>query len=923
MSFKDTLNLPKTDFPIRPSAKVDDPALLERWEKEQLYEKAFKLHEGEEKYVLHDGPPYANGNIHLGHAYNKILKDIITKSRRMMGMHVPVTPGWDCHGLPIELRVVRESGVDMSPYEIKKACRTYAQGWIDIQREEFKKLGVVMDWDHPYITMDPAYEAQIVRAFGKFVEGGYIERKNKTVAWCASCKTTLASAEIEYHNRKDPSIYVEFPLQKETVTKLFPQVGDQSVSLLVWTTTPWTLPLNRGVMLKPDHAYELIEVGGRYVIVGSRVAESVAKLVHAEKHVIASFPSELLQEVRVQHPFIENFTVPIIFDESVGIDEGTASVHTAPGCGPIDYEIGVKNKLEIFSPLTPDGKYAAGIQPVELEGMAITDGQIWVIKKLAELNRMFFKGSITHSYPHCWRCRNGLMYRATPQWFISLDKHDLKDRALNAVEEDIEFIPERSRNFLRATVEHRWEWCVSRQRVWGVPIPALLCRSCDRSYTTPAFVEKVAGHVAREGIEYWDRVSVEEISAGITCSCGASDFVKEHDILDVWFDSGVSHFAVLFGNKNLAYPADLYLEGVDQYRGWYQSSLLTSLVVEKKSCMKAIMSHGFTVDAKGQKMSKSLGNVVAPQELIDKIGTDGLRLWVASIGHDSDAVVSDVLIQNVSEVYRKIRNTSRFLLQNLYDFDIERDGIAVKDLLPIDRYALMTAQKFEQSVIQAYKEYNVTVVFHALADYCASELSSFYLDIIKDRLYVEKADGLKRRSAQTVIYYILDMLTRLMAPILSFTSELIADHYQSRERNSIHLQQFARLDQCVVYDAECIELWQFMKEVRSAVLKAIELLRAQALIKHSLEAHVHLYIDVDAYKQHVLSLLLQEPLLKEFFIVSQVTVHLQQDNLGATALAGVYVSVLPAEGEKCQRCWNFDTKTIEGLCSRCRALVAQ
>lgn len=924
MNFKDTLNLPKTDFPIRPTPAQEDEQLLNRWQRDDLYAKAFTAHTGAKKFILHDGPPYANGHIHLGHAYNKILKDIVTKSARMRGEHVPVTPGWDCHGLPIELKVTQQEGnKGLTPVEIKKACRAYAQQWIDIQKAEFKKLGVVMDWEHPYITMSPDYEAAIITALSIFVEQGFIERKNKTVAWCYADQTTLATAEIEYQDRKDPSLYVRFPLRSADAARLFPEVGGKPVSLLVWTTTPWTLPLNRGVMAHPDAQYVLADLGGTFVLVGKEVASKLAQITKHPIQVIKEFDSATLAGVRVEHPFIPDMQVPIVFDDSVGLHDGTAFVHTAPGAGPIDYEVGVKNGLEIYSPVGPDGRYTSDIKPAELAGMMVTDGQIWVIKKLAEVGTLFFKTSITHSFPHCWRCHTGLIFRATPQWFVDLAKNDMKQHALQAIDK-IDFVPERAQNFLRATVENRWEWCISRQRIWGVPIPALICVTCDCVVTSAEFMKKIADQVATKGIEYWDSVDVATLAALVDpCpSCKEKKFKKEQDILDVWFDSGISHYAVLEKKPALAFPADVYCEGVDQHRGWFQSSLLTSLVIEKQACMRQIISHGYTVDEKGRKMSKSLGNVVAPDEIVKKLGTDCLRLWVSSLSHDGDLVVSQKVMDNVAEVYRKIRNTCRFLLQNLYDFDITHDAVPFDKLMPIDQYAIGALHDMHTVVQEYYRVHNHTAIFHQFAEYCAHELSSFYLDIIKDRLYVEQADGHKRRSAQTVLWYILDTLVRDMAPILSFTAEHLSDFYQKDKTASIHLQQFVRTSSLrVSVDAP---LWNFLKELRSVVLKAIEVQREKGVIKHSLEAAVTLYVGAEYYKDFPeLEQLFNQPrFLMEFFIVSYVEIKQSSDTLEPSALKDIFVTANQAPGSKCPRCWNWDTVIdSRGLCSRCAPLV--
>jgi isoleucyl-tRNA synthetase len=963
VSFKDTLNLPTTEFPIRPNAKVDDPAMIERWEKEDLFKKSFECNDGNTKFILHDGPPYANGHLHLGHAYNKILKDIVTKSQRMLGKHVPVTPGWDCHGLPIELKVSQENpGIDA--VALKKKCREYANHWIDVQRSEFKRLGVLMDWDNPYITMSYSYEASILRAFGEFVDQGYIERKNKTVPWCASCQTVLASAEIEYQERKDPSIYVLFALEKSAVARIAPEIKDKSINLLIWTTTPWTLPLNRAVLMRPDTTYVITEIQGTYVVVAKELVARVENTVGQSATIVAEFNSSKLVGARALHPFIDQLSVPIILDQSVSLEDGTANVHCAPGCGPEDYEVAVKNGLEIFSPLTPGGKYAKGIQPQELEGMSITDGQIWVLKKLTEHNTLFFKTSIRHSYPHCWRCRNGLMFRATKQWFCDLSKGDLKNRVLEAIN-DIKTLPEKSSNRLKATVEGRLEWCLSRQRVWGVPIPALLCKDCDHYFVSKVFIDAVALHVEKHGIEYWDEVSLHDLGIDDKAceQCGSKNFVKEKDILDVWFDSGVSHYAVLEQRSELAFPADMYLEGKDQHRGWFQSSLLTSMVLNNKACMRTIVTHGFTVDDKGRKMSKSLGNVVAPREMIDRLGTDGLRLWVSSIDCESDAVVSELLLQNVQEVFRKIRNTCRFLLSNIYDYDHEKDAVPLKELNLLDQYALEQLFKVNHAVLNHYKSYDFTKVFHALADYCAVELSAFYLDIIKDRLYTEKAHGHARRSAQTVCWYILDTLTKLIAPVMSFTAEQLSDHYQKNKEQSIHLQSFNSLHsvwellgeyyaqahriilpQFLAVDIEpMLEIdarlftteretqWLLLKEIRSALLKALEVQREKGMIKHSLEARLTICIDTkydamnaleDFYAALAQSGQRREDFFKEFLIVSQVRFVSQAQGLEESELQGLWVRVEHAHGQKCPRCWQWqETENQYNLCDRCQEIV--
>ncbi|MBN1549556.1 isoleucine--tRNA ligase [Candidatus Babeliales bacterium] len=929
VSYKDTLNLPRTDFPIRSNHKESDAQLLQRWDKEDLSRKTFDLNKGKKKFLLHDGPPYANGHIHLGHAYNKILKDMVAKSQRMSGKHVPVTPGWDCHGLPIELKVTQEHP-NLDSQDLKKACRAYAKKWIDIQRHEFKQLGVLMDWVHPYETMDPRYEAAILRAFGSFVKQGYIEKKNKTVPWCASCETVLATAEIEYSDRKDPSIYVRFALTDDAIKNHLPELAGKPVSMLIWTTTPWTLPLNRAVFIRPKTTYQILEHDGVYFIVGAPCADAVCDTMGIEKKVVAEVPAEQLVNATLVHPFDTTRTVPVLADGFVSLDDGTACVHSAPGCGPEDYEMGVRYGLEIFSPLSPDGKYTSGIMPKELEGMSINDAQGWVIKALAGNGMLMYKGSIRHSYPHCWRCRNGLIFRATSQWFCDLSQGDLRERALKAID-TVTFIPERSKNFLKASVQNRLEWCLSRQRVWGVPIPALVHTQTGKAYIDAQLVERVAAGVYRHGIEYWDTVLIKDIFPDALREQGNTpdEYIKEQDILDVWFDSGVSHYAVLQDNPELGYPADMYLEGVDQHRGWFQSSLLTSLVLSNEPCYRSVVTHGFTVDEHGKKMSKSLGNVVAPDDIIKQLGTDGLRLWVSSISFEGDAIVSPTLLKNVQEVYRKVRNTCRFLLSNVYDFSHDHDAVPYDKMLPLDQYALDELARVNASLREAYDAYDFTAVFHILGEYSARSLSSFYLDIIKDRLYVEQAGGHKRRSAQTVVWHILDTLTHVIAPVLSFTSELISDHYQSNKLCSIHEQNFTEVPAMYRFDSKRQKQWELFHEFRAVVLKAIELKREEGVVKHSLDAKVTVHCDWSRKELAPLKQLFDSfgdaymRSIKEWCIVSQLMFVDRAQGLKATVLSGVAVAVEHADGVKCPRCWQWDISLHEhGLCQRCEEVVS-
>ena len=942
--FQNTLNLPKTSFSIRANAAIKELEILERWTKEKLFEKSWNKNKGNKKFVLHDGPPYANGNLHLGHVLNKGLKDIVTKYKRMSGFHVPVKPGWDCHGLPIELKVsaeLKEKNVDKK--EFKKACRDYANKWIEIQKKEFENLGVDMDWDNPYITMDTKYESLILKAFSKFVKDGYIQRKGKSVPWCASCKTVLAAAEIEYKDRKDPSIYVLFPVDAEISKKLFPGVlknnSQLNINFLAWTTTPWTLPLNRAVVLNSEAKYVLLQGKQKDLafIVVKDLADKICGVLEIEKKVLAEFDSKLFEGQKVNHPFIKNLKVPILLDNSVLLNEGTACVHSAPGCGLEDYFLGIKNNLEIFSPLSADGRYTQDIEPKELDGMSIDDGQIWVLKKLDEVGNLLHKTSIRHSYPHCWRCHKGLMFRATDQWFCDLQKGNLITNSLKEIEK-LKFVPDWGKARLIAFISNRTEWCISRQRVWGVPIPALICKKCDKAFLDSDFVQKIAENVAKEGIEFWDKISIEKmielkmISKDFKCKeCGNNnldEFKKENDILDVWFDSGVSHYAVLDQDpENLGVPADMYLEGSDQHRGWFQSSLLSSMIINKKSCTKSFITHGFIVDEKGYKMSKSLGNVIAPDNIIKRFSRDILRLWVAASDYQNDVAISEGILKFVSESYRKIRNTCRFMISNLYDFDIKKDAISFEKLLKVDQYAMARLFEVNKRILNNYDQNDFVSVFHTLNNYCATDLSSLYLDICKDRLYVERPDGIERRSAQTVIYSILDTITRLMAPILSFLSEEVSDFYQKDKKESIHLQEFSSvIDALSLVGEKNKKIWNVLENLRQIVLKAIEQKRAKDIIKHSLESKIKLYLKPESEQKKIIDEFLKEfknseeiiRFFKDWFIISQFDFADSQDGLENTEADWVLINVDHAQGKKCPRCWQWEvTDNVENLCKRC------
>jgi len=956
--YKHTLHLPRTDFPIRAHSQDNDPKMVARWTREDLFSRTMQCNEGNQQFILHDGPPYANGHIHLGHAYNKILKDILAKARRMMGFHVPVVPGWDCHGLPIEQKVASEQP-HLSRTQLQRACRDYALTWIDTQRDEFKRLGVLMDWQRPYVTMSYTYEASILESLAHLYEDGSVTRKNKTITWCPTCQTVLAAAEIEYEERKDPSIYVLFPVKGDALSAYAPE--DKPLSVVIWTTTPWTIPLNRAVTLRPNTEYAIVDTGDHYVIVARALVDDVCD---DDAEIRATFDSHELDGAILGHPLTGRDT-PIILDSIADIHEGTGAVHTAPGCGPVDYELGVKHGLDIYSPIAPDGSYTDDIRPQELSGMSVSDGTSWVLRRLNEQSHLFRTTSLRHNYPHCWRCHNPLIFRATPQWFVDLETNNVKQRALDAIS-GIQFYPKQGNNFLYATVENRWEWCISRQRVWGVPIPALISKHGDPAYTGPQFIRDIAAKVEQHGIEYWDSITPEQlVQEGILPhDFPVHDYTCETDILDVWFDAGVSHYAVLSQWPQLAVPADLYLEGVDQHRGWFQSSLFTGIALHNQPPMRGIMTHGFTVDAQGHKMSKSRGNVVSPHDMMNRVGTDGLRLWVASIGNEGDAVVSDDVLTNVSQVYRKIRNTCRFLLQNLYDYDHARDAVAYDAMLPVDQYALQRLYAINGTIIEHYIAGDVSAVFHELADYVSSELSAFYMDVVKDRLYCEASNSHTRRSAQTAFWVILDTLTRLTAPILSFMSEQVSDHYQDAQADSIHLQRFVTLssvwntfadvgdysaESSSVYEAPMVrsqhaiqsrvaqltqlQWWSHIMSLRDVVLKAIEEQRQQGVVRHSLEARVSLYVDetFDGYDAVMKFMQMCDDIphtdvqnvFQEVFVVSQVAWHNAADQLYGTECPGVYVRVEHAHGDKCPRCWRWSAAVAEtGVCQRCRDVLS-
>ncbi len=772
MDYKDTLNLPQTDFPMKANLSVREPEILKRWDEMGLYQQMREKSKGRRRYILHDGPPYANGHIHLGTALNKILKDMIIKSRQMSGMDAVYVPGWDCHGLPIEHQVDKELGKkkeSMSLNEIRLHCRRYAEHFIDIQRNEFKRLGVLGEWGNPYLTMSKRYEATIARELGRFFQKGSIIRSKKPIYWCTSCMTALAEAEVEHHDHKSPSIYVKFPLTPESRAK-FPELSGKQVYVLIWTTTPWTLPANLAIALHPDFTYVAAEVNGEVWILAQGLLENVMGILGVENYrVIHTFEAGELNGLKARHPFADRDSL-IILAAHVTLEAGTGAVHTAPGHGREDYDAALEYGLDVYSPVDDTGRFTKEVP--FFAGQFVFDANKSVIAKLKENGKLLLETEIVHSYPHCWRCKNPVIFRATPQWFISMDKTGLRTKALEWIDR-VHWIPNWGRERIYNMVANRPDWCISRQRSWGVPITVFRCPQCGTYISSSEVFDHVVALFEKEGADAWFSHPVKDLlPEGFVCpECGGGQFEKEMDILDVWFDSGVSFAAVLERRPELNMPADMYLEGSDQHRGWFHSSLLAAVGTRDTAPYKTVLTHGFVVDGQGYKMSKSLGNVIAPEEIIRQYGAEILRLWVSAEDYRDDIRISKDILKRLSEAYRRIRNTCRFLLGNLFDFNPETDLVPHGQMDELDRFALCQLRDLIHKVRQGYDRFEFHRAYHALHNYCVVDLSSFYLDILKDRLYTSAAASATRRSAQTVIYTVLKTVVQLMAPILSFTAE--------------------------------------------------------------------------------------------------------------------------------------------------------
>ncbi|MDY3957823.1 MAG: isoleucine--tRNA ligase [Allisonella histaminiformans] len=942
MDYSKTLHLPETDFPMRGNLPKREPGFVKMWKDMDLYHQRLEKRrkDGAPAFVLHDGPPYANGKIHIGHALNKTLKDIIVRYKFMKGYAAHYVPGWDTHGLPIEYAVLKESGEDratMTPLQLREKCLAYAKRWINIQREDFIRMGVVGDFEHPYVTFDPHLEAKQLEVFGAMADKGYIYKGKKAVYWCPHCETALAEAEIEYKDRKSPSIYVKFPALD--VGDLAPEgVPKDKLFAVIWTTTPWTIPANEFISVNPKFTYVWVHNldNDEYYLMNKELAPAALADCKVENYEFAG--REMLGAEwdlkSFQHPLYEDRVVYVLEGNHVTLDAGTGCVHTAPGHGVDDFEVyksyenAGKLKQEILCPVDEKGRMT------EEAGLGLVGKTIWeaegpVISLLAHAGRLLGKKSIHHQYAHCWRCKNPIIYRATEQWFASIN--DFRDKALKAVD-DTTFYPAWGHDRLYNMIRDRQDWCISRQRSWGVPIPAFYCDDCGKYVITHETTQKVVDIVEKEGSDAWWKYSAEELlPEGFTCPhCGGHHFHKEKDIMDVWFDSGSTWNGVLKNPreewKGAAYPCDLYLEGSDQHRGWFHSSLLTSVAVNGHAPYKAVLTHGFTMDGEGRKMSKSVGNVVAPQDIINKYGADVMRLWISSVEYQSDVRLSDKIIKSMSDVYRKIRNTFRYLLGNLADFNPATDAVPYAEMDELDRWALLRLEQVKEEVSNACEQYQFHVMYHAVHNFCTVDLSATYLDILKDRLYTETADSRLRRSAQTAMYEILDSLVRIMAPFICFTAEEVWQAMPAVEGKeaSVHLADWPAMKPQYL-DSALDEKWSARLALRSDVMKALENARAAKIIGHPLDADVTIYAEGDAYE----TLKAMGDFLSDFFIVSNVELVNDTSAAPADALTnedGVCVSVAPSTRQKCERCWKHldsvgSNPDHPDVCARCARVL--
>jgi isoleucyl-tRNA synthetase len=941
MDYKATLNLPKTDFPMKANLAQAEPRMLGWWDEVGIYKRLREAAADRPLWILHDGPPYANGDIHMGHVLNKVLKDVVVKSRSMLGFNAVYVPGWDCHGLPIEHQVDKELGLDTASIDVRRAmdplekigkCRAYATRYVQVQREQFKRLGVFGDWDNPYITMAPAYQAVIAREFGRFVGRGLVYKGLKPVHWCMHCKTALAQAEVEYEEQRTPSVYVKFPLVS-VPPALAGALAGRPAFAIIWTTTPWTLPANLAIAVHPSERYVAVDVAGEiHVVAGARLDEYQRVLAErasgrpAATVVQQGIAGSELAGLVYRHPWIDR-QGRIAAAEFVAMDAGTGLVHIAPGHGEEDYDLGKALGLRIYNPVDDDGRFIAEIE--HFAGQTVWEANPKIIEVLRARGALVAQVPLTHTYPHCWRCKNPTLFRATEQWFIALDQDGLRERALSAIHHDVQWIPAWGEERISNMIAHRPDWTISRQRVWGVPIVAFYCEACGTLLVEERLVEHVA-RIFREGhgVDEWHARSARDLLPEGTCcvKCGGAAFRKETDILDVWFDSGCSHAAVLETRPELRWPAELYLEGSDQHRGWFNSSLLEAVGTRGAPPYKAVLTCGFVVDGEGRKMSKSGGNGVVPEDLLPKYGADVLRLWTAYEDYTEDIRLSGEIMDRLADAYRRIRNTFRFLLGNLADFDPRRDRQPYARLDEVDRFVLDRLARLIDRVVRAYEEYQFHTVFHAIHNFCAVDLSALYLDVVKDRLYTSAAADPRRRAAQTTCYDLFTSLSRLMAPILTFTAEEAWRYLPGTRTESVHLERFPEVPLEWLDDTLSQE-WDRLLEVRREVARALELARARKLIGSGLEAAVRI---ASAPEDLPALLGAKRPLLSTLFIVSRVelgpgpvgTIHYESQEI-----PGLVIDIDRAPGDKCERCWMRSpavgvSTAHPGLCDRCVAVVA-
>lgn len=914
-----TLNLPKTDFPMRAGLPKSEPETLKNWEEEKIYEKLMEKNEGKPLYVLHDGPPYANGSIHLGTALNKVLKDIIVRYKNMAGFLSPYVPGWDTHGLPTELKARKKAGVDnsttISDVELRKICREFALSYLDEQRTQFKRLGVIGEWDNPYITLLKEFEAKQIEVFAEMACKGYIYKGLKPVYWCPDCKTALAEAEIEYSDDPCYSIYVKFNVTDD-LGKFSAMGADPSkVSFVIWTTTTWTLPGNVAICVGPSFDYCLIKSGGAYYVMAQELYKDAMEAAGiTEYEVVGTLKGSELEYMKTQHPFLDRTSLVIVGDH-VTLESGTGCVHTAPGHGVEDFDV-CRNyeELSVIVPVDADGRLTADAG--QFEGLLTDKANKPIAKHLESIGALFAMKKINHQYPHCWRCKNPVLFRATDQWFCSVD--DFKDEAVNAINQ-VQWIPGWGQDRITSMVRERKDWCISRQRKWGVPIPIFFCKECGEPLIDKDAMLAVAELFRKEGSDAWFTKDASEIlPAGTACKkCGAHEFDKEKDIMDVWFDSGSTHAAVLQERPYLKWPADLYLEGADQYRGWFQSSLLTSVATMGRAPYEAVLTHGWVVDGDGRKMSKSLGNGIEPQDIVNQYGADVLRLWVASSDYHADIRISKDILKQLSESYRKIRNTARYILGNLNDFNPDTDMLSPVELFPIDKWALAKLDELNKKVRAAYDAFEFHQVYHGIHNFCVVDMSNFYLDVLKDRLYTENSDGKPRRAAQTAIYIILDAMTRMIAPILAYTSDEIwkyMPHGKESDPQHVLYNEMPELLNLGLDDGFMAK-WDRIHELRDIVKKSLEEAVKEKQIRASLEAKVTLSCPGELY-DFIKSV---EDELKTAFIVSGIEVVKAES--GELA-----VTISKAAGEKCERCWCFSESVGENhehptICNRCASVL--